>query len=120
MNAKTHKRFKAVWHRTTSFDPSTMAIDNPMLCPVGDAEEALKNGIAVRLPNDTPITTNYFSLVEEKEDKNNTSNDTNKKKVMIERRRAINWAKLFNEKNADYEADVNLKHNSEYFHRARQ
>ena len=108
MNDSTLQRFNHVWKLTTSLSPTSITIDSPMLCPIGDAQTAVENGIAVALPRDTPITCNYFSIVERKD-----SGD---------RRRAIHWAKLFNEHcdAAGYKAQVNLRHHSHYFPRVEQ
>lgn len=112
MNETTKKRFKEVWTLTTTFSADNMAISNPMPCPTKDAEQAVKSGIAVPLPKGTPVTSHYFSILEQKVIEGETR----------DRRRAIQWAKPFNEycDLKGYKASVNLKHHSEYFERVRQ
>lgn len=105
MNEKAKRRFGKIWRLTTGFDPASMAIANPMRCPTSDANQAVDNGLAVRLPADTPVTCHYFSVVEEK--------------AAGDRRRPIHWAKPFNIHcaNTEYEAQVDLQHFSRYFGR---
>ena len=78
-----------------------------MRCPTEDAKLAVKNGIAVPLPNDTPITCNAFSVLETKINPTRT------------RRRPIQWAKRFNDMcdEVGYKAQVDLRHHSAYFSR---
>lgn len=107
MNDATAKRFDEVWRLTTLFNPEDIAISRPMLCPTADAQQAVSNGIATRLPADTIVTCHAFSVLEHK---------TNPDRI---RRRPIQWAKAFNArcKKLGYKADVDLYHHSRYFDR---
>jgi hypothetical protein len=107
MNNATRKRFEEVFRLSTGFNPKDLELKNPMRCHPADAIEAVKNGIATRLPEGTPITCHAFSVIE------------HKLKFPFIRRRAISWALLFNilmEKKG-YTPKVDLKHHSKYFHR---
>lgn len=112
MLPRTAERFSKIWRFTTAFKPEEMAVDNPMQCPDADALLAVQSGIAVQLPRDAPVTCHYFSLMEEKL----------RDGALRKRRRPIGWARKFNERCEDsgYEAEVDLKHISCYFDRARQ
>ena len=114
MNASTRARFLEVWRLTNNFDPQSVKIENPMLCPVSDAATAVKNGIAIPLPKGTPVTCNSFSILEE--------NKVIGVNLRGNRRRDIKWARRFNEKCEEegYKARVNLGHHSNYFARVHQ
>lgn len=104
MNERTKARFDKIWRHTTNFKPSQFVVNHPMKCCSTDAKQAVANDIAVRLPAGTPVTCHAFSVKEVK------------KKGW--RRRALHWAKPFNDHTKDvYKADVNLRHPSEYFDR---
>lgn len=105
MNKLTKDRFLKVWRFTTSFDPERFAIEKPMKCPVADAIQAVKNGLAVELPPNTPVTCHHFSVVEAKGDGF--------------RRRPIDWARAFNDHcdASGYESKTNLEYFGNYFSR---
>lgn len=106
MNKVTKDRFLKVWRFTTSFDPEKFVIEKPMKCPVADAIQAVKNGLAVELPQGTPVTCHHFSVVEAKADGF--------------RRRPIDWARAFNDHcdASGYESKTDLQYFGNYFSRA--
>lgn len=114
MNQKTAKRFDDLWRLSFGFDPNSVALTQPMKCPNADAQLAVRHGLAVPLPKDTPITCHAFSVLEDK-------------LKLIDggwnlsiRRRRIDWARRFNEEHAkDYKCEIDLRHNASYFPRCR-
>lgn len=110
MNPKTFARFQKIWRLTTCFEPSNIAVANPMKCPNKDAAIAVESDIAVRLPPGTPVTCHAFSVLEEK-----FKVELGK---LVTRRRPIDWAKRFNDEHAAaYQAEMDLRHLSYYFSR---